>query len=339
MPRNDLFLRALRNEPVERFPVWLMRQAGRYMPEYRKLRALKPSFLDLCKDPELAARITLLPLELLGVDALILFSDILVPLEAIGVKLTFAEGEGPKLFWDGKLSSLKPFDPKETGFVYETIRRVKELQDELPVIGFAGAPFTLASYMIEGGSSREFLKTKRFMWERPKEFKRLMDLLTEVVLAYLSEQVKAGADALQIFDSWSLYLSVEDYEELVYPFVNYLTAELKERFPETPVIYFFRGSAAFLEAAADLRADALSVDWSVSLPEAMRLYDKVFQGNLEPSVLYSTHEVIKEKTLSLLKSVPRRTGFVFNLGHGLAPDMEFEKVKYLVELVKGFRPG
>ncbi|NPB08624.1 MAG: uroporphyrinogen decarboxylase [Aquificae bacterium] len=335
MPRNDLILRSIRGEPVERFPVWLMRQAGRYMKEYRLLRARADSFLDLCKNVDLAVEISLLPLRLLGVDAVIIFSDILVPLEALGVQVLFEEGEGPRLLWSGEVSSLKKYDPSQNGYVYEIVRKVKEAQDEVPVIGFSGAPFTLASYMIEGRGSRDFLKTKLFMWEREKEFRKLMEVLTDALLEYLSRQIEAGADLVQIFDSWALYLSAEDYEEYVFPFVNYLIGELKERY-DTPVIYFFRGSAAFLDIVSDTRADVLSVDWSVSLPEVMKVYEKAFQGNLEPAVLYAEKEFIRERALSLLRKIPRKSGYIFNLGHGLAPDMDFKKVKLLVDTVRSY---
>jgi len=335
MPKNDLILRSVRGEPIERFPVWLMRQAGRYMKEYRIIRARADSFLDLCKNVDLAVEISLLPIKLLKVDAIIIFSDILVPLEALGVQVIFEEGEGPKLLWNGEVSSLRKYDPSQNEYVYEIIKKVKEVQDEVPVIGFSGAPFTLASYMIEGRGSRDFLKTKLFMWEKERDFKKLMEILTEALLEYLSRQIEAGADLVQIFDSWTLYLSAEDYEEYVFPFVNYLIGELKERY-ETPVIYFFRGSAGFIDVASDTKADVLSVDWSVALPEVMKLYDKVFQGNLEPSVLYANKEFIRERVISLLKRIPRRSGYIFNLGHGLAPDMEFDKVKFLVDTVKSY---
>ena len=312
-----------------------MRQAGRYMPQYREIRNKVKNFLELCKNVELATEISLLPLKLLGVDAIIIFSDILVPLEALGIRVDFAEGEGPKLCWSGKISDLKKYDPSQNSYVYEIIKKVKEVQDEVPVIGFAGAPFTLLSYLIEGGTSKDFKRTKLFMWEKPKEYKKLMDILTETVLAYLKKQVEAGADVLQVFDSWVNNLSFEDYSEYVYPYVNYLISELKD-FSDTPVIYFFRGSASFIDLAVDYRADALSVDWSVDIPELFKIYDKGFQGNLEPTVLYADEEVIREKTLGLLKRIPVKTKYVFNLGHGLAPDMDLKKVKYLVKTVKSF---
>ncbi len=334
--KNDLILRAIRKEPIERFPVWLMRQAGRYMREYRNLRAREEDFLSFCKNVDLAVEVSLLPLKLLGVDAVIIFSDILVPLEALGVRVEFLEGEGPRLEWSGKISYLKRYDPEKNAFVYEIIRRVKKVQDEVPVIGFAGAPFTLLSYLIEGGSSRDFRKTKLFMWEREYDFRKLMEMLTEVLFQYLSHQIEAGADLVQIFDSWAMHLSRSDYEDFALPYVSELVDRLKERF-DTPILYFFRGSSSFIELLRDSEVDVLSVDWSVDLSiEALRT-EKVLQGNLEPSVLYAGEETIRFKTLELLRSIPRKTGYIFNLGHGLAPDMEFEKVKLLVETVKTFK--
>ncbi len=335
MPRNDLILRAIRREPVDRFPVWLMRQAGRYMKEYRDLRDRETDFLSFCRNVDLAVKASLLPLKLLGVDAVIIFSDILVPLEALGVKVEFAKNEGPKLGWSGRLSDLKRYDPEENAYVYEIIRRVKKAQDEVPVIGFAGAPFTLLSYLIEGGSSGEFRKTKLFMWEKEYEFRKLMEILTETVRTYLIAQIRAGADVVQIFDSWTLHLSRNDYEEMVLPFVSGLVERVRGE-GDVPVIYFFRGSSAFMDLALQTGADVLSVDWSVDLSVEMMRTDRVFQGNLEPAVLYAGDETIKFKTLQLLRSIPRRTGYVFNLGHGLAPDMEFRKVKLLVDTVKGY---
>ena len=334
--KNDLILRAVRKEPIERFPVWLMRQAGRYMREYRDLRAREEDFLSFCKNVDLAVKASLLPLELLGVDAVIIFSDILVPLEALGVKIRFLEGEGPTLEWSGKVSDLKRYDPEENAYVYEIIRRVKGAQEEVPVIGFAGAPFTLLSYLIEGKASGDFRRTKIFMWEREFDFRRLMETLTDVVFEYLSRQIEAGADLVQIFDSWTVHLGRSDYEEFILPYVSELLDRLKERF-DTPLVYFFRGSSSFIDLVRDTKADVLSVDWSVDLSlEAIRT-DKVLQGNLEPTVLYAKEETIKLKTLELLRSIPRRTGYVFNLGHGLAPDMDFNKVKLLVETVKSYK--
>ena len=336
MPRNDLILRSVRGEPIERFPVWIMRQAGRYMPQYQEIRKKAKDFLSLCKNVDLAVRISLLPLDLLKVDALIIFSDILIPLEALGAKVVFTEGEGPKVLWSGDPSDLKPYDPHQNGFVYEIVRRVKKAQDEVPVIGFAGSPFTLASYMIEGSPIKDLRKTKTFMWEREYDFRRLMEVLTEAVFLYLSHQIEAGADLVQVFDSWTLFIGRSDYEEFVLPYVSDLMDRIKRSY-DVPVIYFFRGSSSFLDLVADTKADVLSVDWSVDLSVEMIRFDKVFQGNLDPTLLYAREETIRLKTLELLRTIPRKTGYVFNLGHGIAPDMEFNKVKTLVDTVRGFK--
>ena len=335
MPKNDLILRSIRKEPVERFPVWLMRQAGRYMKEYRELRERERDFLSFCKNVDLATKASLLPLKLLGVDAVIIFSDILVPLEVLGVEVTFAEGEGPKVFWDKKISSLRSYDPSGNSYVYEIIRRTVNDQDEVPVIGFGGAPFTLASYMIEGGATREFRETKVFMWEREYDFHRLMEILTETLISYLSAQIEAGAHIIQVFDSWCQTLSAGDYEEYVFPYVSELMDKLRKSY-DVPLIYFFRGSSSFIDNALQLKADVLSVDWSVDLPSLMLRTDKVFQGNLDPGVISCREETIRLKTLELIRSIPRKTGYIFNLGHGLAPDMDFEKVKFLVDTVKAY---
>jgi uroporphyrinogen decarboxylase len=336
--KNDLLLRSIRREPLERFPVWLMRQAGRYMPQYQAVRRKVGDFLALCKNVDLSVRISLLPLEVLGVDAVIIFSDILVPLEPLGVGVEFLEGEGPRVRWSGKLSDLKPYDPEENRYVYEIVKRVRTLQEEVPVIGFAGAPFTLASYMIEGSPGRDFRKTKVFMWEREYDFRRLMEILTDTVIRYLSRQIEAGAHLVQIFDSWTLFLSRTDYEDLVQPYVAEIVGRIKSSY-DVPVIYFFRGSSSFLDLAVQTGADVLSVDWSVDLPREMVRRDVVFQGNLDPTVLYAKEETVRMKALELLRTIPRKTGYIFNLGHGIAPDMELNKVKTLVDTVKGFRTG
>ncbi len=334
--KNDLLLRAIKGEKIERFPVWLMRQAGRYMKEYRDIRQRERDFVSFCKNVDSAVRVSLLPLELLEVDAIIIFSDILVPLEVLGVGIEFAENEGPKLHWSGKVSDLKKYNPSENSYVYEIIKKLKQFQQEVPVIGFAGAPFTLLSYLVEGKSSTDFRRTKVFMWEREYDFSRLMEILTLTIGDYLSAQIEAGADVVQIFDSWTFHLSRADYEESVLPYVEELLSRIKTKF-DTPVIYFFRGSSSFVDLLRKTKADVLSVDWSVDLSLEMLKTDKAFQGNLDPSVLYASEETIKLKTLQLLRSIPRKSGYVFNLGHGLAPDMDFKKVKLLVDTVKGYR--
>ncbi|MEJ7554369.1 MAG: uroporphyrinogen decarboxylase [Aquificaceae bacterium] len=330
-----LLLKSLKGEKIPRFPVWLMRQAGRYMPQYRELREKEKDFLSFCKNVDLASKVSLLPVELLQVDAVIIFSDILVPLEPMGVKVEFLEGEGPRLEWDGSVKSLKKISFSQVEFVGEVIRRVKAQVKDVPVIGFSGAPFTLMSYMVEGRSSKDFKKTKLFMWTS-EQYADLMKLLCENLLEYLLGQIRAGADLLQVFDSWAMHLSYEDFEEYVYTYLKPFFEELKKH-TDKPVIYFFRGSGSFLRALENLPVDAFSVDWTVDMVSAMRESSKAFQGNLDPTLLYCDEESLHKKTLEFLKCIPRKTKYVFNLGHGLMPDMELSKVKLLVDTVKGYR--
>ncbi len=312
-----------------------MRQAGRYMPQYRELREKEKDFLSFCKNVDLASKVSLLPVELLQVDAVIIFSDILVPLEPMGVKVEFLEGEGPRLEWDGSVKSLKKISFSQVEFVGEVIRRVKAQVKDVPVIGFSGAPFTLMSYMVEGRSSKDFKKTKLFMWTS-EQYADFMKLLCENLLEYLLGQIRAGADLLQVFDSWAMHLSYEDFEEYVYTYLKPFFEELKKH-TDKPVIYFFRGSGSFLRALENLPVDAFSVDWTVDMVSAMKESSKAFQGNLDPALLYCDEETLHKKTLEFLKCIPRKTKYVFNLGHGLMPDMELSKVKLLVDTVKGYR--
>ncbi len=306
------------------------------MPQYRELRQKERDFLSFCKNVELATRVSLLPLELLDVDAVIIFSDILVPLEPMGVKVEFVEGEGPVLYWDGKVESLRKLSYEQTDFVNQVIRGVKALVRDVPVIGFCGAPFTLMAYMVEGGSGKDFKKSKLFMWQRREDYKKLMNLLVESLVEYLRGQIGAGADLLQVFDSWAMHMPYEDFEEYAKTYLRRLFEEVK-RIKDIPLIYFFRGSGSFLKALEGLPLDALSVDWTVDLPSAMKESPKAFQGNMDPSLLYCDEELIVEKTLEFLRCIPRKTKYVFNLGHGLAPDMELSKVKLLVDTVKGYK--
>ncbi len=313
-----------------------MRQAGRYMPEYRELRAREKDFLSFCKKVELAVEVSLLPVKLLEVDAVIIFSDILVPLEPMGVKVEFVEGEGPRLFWSGEPESLRRISFEEVGFVGEVIRGVKSQLRDVPVIGFSGAPFTLMAYMLEGGSGKDFKRAKTFMWQEREAYHRLMSLLVENLIEYLKGQIRAGADLLQVFDSWAMHMPYEDFEEYSERYLKPLFEEIKKH-SDIPLIYFFRGSASYLKALEKLPVDCLSVDWTVDLFSAMRESDKAFQGNLDPMVLFCDEETIRKKTLEFLRCIPRRTKYVFNLGHGLMPDMEPSKVRLLVDTVKSFR--
>jgi uroporphyrinogen decarboxylase len=321
-----LLLKSLSGEGIERFPVWLMRQAGRYMPQYRELRAKERDFLSFCKNVELAVKVSLLPLELLDVDAVIIFSDILVPLEPMGINVRFEEGEGPHLEWDGNVKALRKITSKDTEFVNEIIKEVKKAQDRVPVIGFCGAPWTLFAYVVEGKGKAEFKKAKLFMWERREEYFEFLGLLSENLVEYLKGQVKTGADLVQVFDSWLMHMPYEDLKEY---------AVLLKAFFER----LKRGSGEYLELLRHVPVDAFSVDWTVDMFSWMEKEDRSFQGNMDPSILYCAEDVIQRKVLEFLKRVPRKTKYVFNLGHGLSPDMELKKVRLLVDTVKGYRVG
>jgi uroporphyrinogen decarboxylase len=332
-----LLLKSLSGEGIERFPVWLMRQAGRYMPQYRELRAKERDFLSFCKNVELAVKVSLLPLELLDVDAVIIFSDILVPLEPMGINVRFEEGEGPHLEWDGNVKALRKITSKDTEFVNEIIKEVKKAQDRVPVIGFCGAPWTLFAYVVEGKGKADFKKAKLFMWERREEYFEFLGLLSENLVEYLKGQVKTGADLVQVFDSWLMHMPYEDLKEyavLLKAFFERLKRELG-----VPIIYFYRGSGEYLELLRHVPVDAFSVDWTVDMFSWMEKEDRSFQGNMDPSILYCAEDVIQRKVLEFLKRVPRKTKYVFNLGHGLSPDMELKKVRLLVDTVKGYRVG
>ncbi|RMD46007.1 MAG: uroporphyrinogen decarboxylase [Aquificota bacterium] len=340
-PQNELFLKAAKRKPIERTPIWLMRQAGRYIPEYRELRKKAGSFKNFYKNVELSVKASILPYKLLGVDATIIFSDILTPLEPMGFNFDFKEGEGPVFESPIKnpkdINRLKPLNIEEVDYVGEIIKGVnEELDRAIPTIGFCGAPFTLAAYMIEGRTSKDFKKAKSFMFNYPAEFKRLVDKLADSLIEYISFQIKSGADAVQIFDSWGGYLSPDDYKEFALPPIKKIISNLKEKYEDIPIIHFTKGVAGFLDYMTESNADVYSVDWMVDLKEVK---NKVFpkasvQGNLDPVVLYANKEVIKRKAINILEKWGRDTGHIFNLGHGLMPDMEVEKVRYLVEVVQ-----
>ncbi len=333
--KNDILLKSLKKEPIERYPVWLMRQAGRYLPEYREIRQKYKSFLDFCKNVEDAALVSLQPVDILGVDAVIMFSDILVILEPMGIKVSFEAGEGPKLEHDFNFKSLKSNDlAKDLDYVFELLKVLKE-KSPVPVIGFCGAPFTLASYVIEKESSRDFAKTKIFMYENQKDFHTLMEKLSEALIEYIDHQIKSGADVIQIFDSWSMALSKSAYKEYVYDYNAFIIKSIKQKHPNTPIIYFFRGSSSHIEQASTLGADALSVDWSVCINEVCNTYPSLaFQGNLEPQVLLLSKEIMRKHIEEFIMCIPRDTAFIVNLGHGITPDVSKDNVKYFVECVK-----
>lgn len=338
MKPRDVFLASLRLEEAPYTPIWLMRQAGRYLPEYRKVRE-KYSFLEMCRIPEVAAEITLQPLRRFELDAAILFSDILIPLPPMGIELDFYESKGPVIENPVRtvadINRLRIPDPYEdTGFVAEAIKLIKkELKEERALIGFAGAPFTLASYAVEGGHSKNYIRVKQLMWNEPEAFGKLMDKITETIIGYLSMQLEAGADAVQLFDSWIGALSPADFEQFALPFINRIFNALKKY--EKPTIYFGTMTSGFLNLVAGIESSAVGVDWRVNIDEAWDTvgHHKAIQGNLDPIVLYAEKEIIRSKAEDILLRVGKRPGHVFNLGHGLTPETPIDSVKFLVDFV------
>ena len=338
MPRSAApLLRAARREPTAYTPVWLMRQAGRYMPEYRAVRA-RHGFLELCKNSEAAAEVTLQPVDRLGVDAAILFADILLVAEPLGVGLQFAKGEGPVIHRpvrsEADVARLPAVDVAgDLGFVFETVRlAVKGLGGRVPLLGFAGAPFTVASYLIEGGPSRDFLWTKRLMHEAPEAWHRLLSQLVDVTAQYLNGQIAAGAEAVQLFDSWVGALSPADYGAYVLPHTHALIAALA---PGVPVIHFGTGTAGLLPLMRAAGGDVIGVDWRVDLDAAWAAvgHDVAVQGNLDPAVLLASPAVIRAQTRHVLDRARARPGHIFNLGHGIHQATPVDHVRALVDIV------
>jgi uroporphyrinogen decarboxylase len=334
---NDRFLKACRREPTDCVPVWFMRQAGRYMQEYRKIRE-RYSILEVCKTPELASQVTLQPIERFPLDAAIIFADILLPLEPMGAQLAFLADEGPVISNPVRdraaVDALKPIGPEALGFVYEAIRLArKSLEGRVPLIGFAGAPFTLASYLIEGSSSRNFIETKRFMYHAPEAWHLLMDKLARVITAYLKAQIEAGAQAVQLFDSWVGALSPDDYREYVQSHVQLIFDGLKGT--NVPCIHFGTGTATLLELMEQAGGTVIGVDWRIRLDEArLRLGEDVaLQGNLDPVVLFAPLPEIKRRVEAILSQAGTGPGFIFNLGHGILPGTPIENVQATIDMV------
>jgi uroporphyrinogen decarboxylase len=331
------FLLACRRSPVPYTPVWLMRQAGRYMAEYRAIRD-RLSFLELCKTPAAAAEVTLQPVELLGVDAAILFADILLVLEPLGLGLSFEKGDGPVIARPVRSSEQVERMPHvdvadALSYVFETVRLVKQaLNDRVPLIGFAGAPFTLASYAIEGGSSRSYAHTKRLMYGHPQAFHELMARLVEVTVNYLNGQIAAGVQAVQVFDSWVGNLAPEDYRASVLPHMQDLFRRLD---PRVPAIHFSTGTGAFIELVAEAGGDVVGLDWRIAIEDGWQRVgsDRAVQGNLDPGVLLAPRTVLRERVRDLLERVDGRLGHVFNLGHGILPETPPDNVRALVDAV------
>jgi len=333
----DRFLRACRREPTDVTPVWFMRQAGRYMAEYRALRE-KHTLIELCKTPELAVEVTLQPLHL-GMDAAILFADILLLLEPMGAPFEFAKGEGPVVHEPVRdraaIERLRLFEPEEgLGYVIEAVRLLrKELDGKTPLIGFSGAPFTIASYLIEGGKSSDYRRTKQIMWSEPDAFAGLMKKIAENVRRYLRAQITAGAQAVQLFDSWIGALSPADYEEHVMPHVKHILDDVAKG--GVPVIHFGTNTSTLLELQREAGGSVLGVDWRLPLDEAWRRigHDRAIQGNLDPLLLCAPPAVAARRARAILREAGGRPGHIFNLGHGIIPETPVDNVKAMIDFV------
>jgi len=333
---NTRFLDACRGKQVDRVPVWLMRQAGRYLPEYMAVRS-KCTFLELCKSPELAAEVSLQPVDILGVDAAILFSDILTPVEPMGMRLDFVPGpvfEHPVRSMADVEQLRIPCMEKDIPYVFETIRILRrELAAKVPLIGFGGAPFTLACYMVEGKGSKDFAQIKRMMYAAPDVYAALMGKITMMSIEYLNAQIAAGAQAIQIFDTWGGILSPSDYKAYVLPYTTQLINGLNRM--QTPVIHFVKGAGSMLETVKGAGGDVMGLDWHVSLAAARNVLGPgmAVQGNLDPTVLFAPQAIIEREVKRVLDENAGRPGFIFNLGHGILPTVPPENAKFMVECV------
>jgi uroporphyrinogen decarboxylase len=344
--KNDRFLRALMREPVDRTPIWIMRQAGRYLPEYRATRSQAGDFMSLCKNTELACEVTMQPLERFDLDAAILFSDILTIPDAMGLGLYFAEGEGPKfrkpVRTEKDIEQLEVINTaSDLNYVTDAVSTIRrELNGRVPLIGFSGSPWTLATYMIEGQSSRDFARAKTMLYTQPDLLHQLLDKLALSVIDYLNAQIASGAQAVQIFDTWGGVLSHAAYQEFSLAYMQKIVAGLNTQSEgrKVPVILFTKGGGQWLSAMADTGCDCLGLDWSTNIGVARQAVgDRVaLQGNMDPSVLRGSDSSIEAEVKTILASFGDNTGHVFNLGHGITPDINPDKVKVLVDAVQKF---
>ena len=340
--KDSIFLKNLRGEPCDRTAIWIMRQAGRYLPEYQEVRS-RLSFTELCRTPEAACEVTLQPIRRFGFDAAIMFSDILTPLEPMGAPFDFSRG-GPKLErplrTEKDIESLRTYDARDdTSFVAEAIRLMKEgLGDRTPLIGFAGSPFTLATYLIEGGGSKNYQHLKTMLYSRPELLNRLMAKLTDQTLDYLTMQVEAGVDAVQLFDTWGGILHPADYAAVVLPCVKRIMDGLKNL--GVPRIYFLKGSAPYLDLVTTLDVEALGLDWTMDMAKSLPLMKgHAVQGNLDPLALFGSEDEIRRRALEICRTGSVAPGHVFNLGHGILPQTPLAAVETLVETVQSYRKG
>lgn len=337
MARADRFLKACRKESVDCTPVWMMRQAGRYLKEYRAVRA-KHSFIETCKTPELVVEMTLQPIKRFELDAAIIFADILLPLENMGIDFKFTESDGPqistKVRTRGDVEKMRAINPREEmAYLMDAIRMVRrELGGKVPLIGFSGAPFTLASYIIEGSGSRNYVFTKSMMYRQPETWHLLMEKLTDMAIVYLNDQIEAGVQAVQVFDSWVGCLSSADYREFVLLHQRRLMASLDRSVPH---IHFAFNSSHLLTMIKEAGGDVIGLDWRMNIDEAWKAlnHETGIQGNLDPVALYGSRDYIKKRVKDILERVGNRNGHIFNLGHGILPTVPPDNAKYMVDLV------
>lgn len=339
--RSYLLTEAAFGRPTDRPPVWLMRQAGRYLKEYRDVRA-KTTFLGLCKNPDLATEVTIQPVDLIGVDAAIIFSDILIPLEAMGLQVDFTEAGpvigNPVRSMDDVNRLVIPAAEEKTPFVMQIIRQVRgHLEHRVPTIGFSGSPFTLMSYAVDGGKASELKSTKRLLMADPAAAHALLQKIADTVVDYANAQIGAGAQAFQLFDTWAGLLSERDYQEFAYRWMAYVIDRIERR--GVPIIAFVKGGAPYLDIIRQSRADVVSIDWTIDLLRAKQIVGPscAVQGNLDPYVLYAPTDVIRQRALAILESMRFETGFIFNLGHGVMPDIPADHVRFLVDTIRSFQ--
>jgi uroporphyrinogen decarboxylase len=342
MVKNDILLRALRCEETSRTPVWVMRQAGRYLPEYREVRAQAGSFMAMAKNPELVCEVTLQPLRRFPLDAVIIFSDILTIPDAMGLGLDFVPGVGPTFAHpiqsESDVDKIPSFDVNEDlRYVMDGISTTaKALDKAVPLFGFAGSPWTIMTYMVEGGSSKTYSKAKRMLFDRPDLAHRLLQKVTDSTIDYLNAQIEAGADLVQVFDSWGGVLSPEMFKTFSLPYMQQIVEGVKKQNPTTPVILFSKGVQRSLKALSRTGADGLGVDWTTELKQARKWTKNrvALQGNMDPCVLFASEEVIHKEVKKVIQSNNGKPGHIFNLGHGMQPDMEPEKLACMIEAVR-----
>jgi uroporphyrinogen decarboxylase len=349
---NDLILKAAKSEKTARPPVWMMRQAGRYLPQYQAIRS-KMSFLELCKNPDKAAEVSIQPFEILGVDAIIMFSDILIPLEPMGADLSFDTGK-PEFRTPIRTAAqieklLVPNDIESScGFVYETLRTIKErIGSAVPVLGFAGAPWTLASYLIEGGGSKNFDNIKALMYREPEAMHQLLEKLSETIIEYLCVKLKHGADMLQLFDTWASVLSGDDYRQFALPYQQKIISGIKARYPEALITLYVNGVSSVIDYMVESGADVLSIDWRSNLREIREYLSSyknsstsrsiAVQGNFDPCYLFGDKNFIERRTLQMLGEAGTQGGYIANLGHGILPNIDPEHAKVFINTVKNFK--